>query len=79
MAYQEWWVWHEEECEMNHLGSSPAMECEGAVMIWKRSEETRYLRYTEFISDGDSKTAVSLNDLKPYGPERMVVKYECVV
>ena len=64
--YAKWWDDHQEVCEMNHLGSSPAMECAGALMIWKRSEKLR-LRFTEVISDGDSKTISTLIESKPYG------------
>ena len=64
--YAKWWDDHQEVCEMNHLGSSPAMECGGALMIWKRSEKLR-LRFTEVISDGDSKTISTLIESKPYG------------
>ena len=41
-AFEEWW-----ECEMSHHGSSPAIECTGALASWRRLEETRFLRYTE--------------------------------
>ena len=53
------------------------MECEGVSRVWKRSIETRYLRYTQMISDGDSKSLATLNELKPYG-EIKVEKHECV-
>ncbi len=50
----------------------------GALEIWKRSEEARCLRYTEVISDGDSKTIAVLNENKPYGSGVMILKHECV-
>ena len=65
-------------CSANHDGSSPSMECDGALIIWKRSEEARRLRYTEVISDGDSKTIVTLNESEPYGSGVTIIKHECV-
>ena len=78
VAFEEWFKGHEPQCEMNHHGSSPAMECAGAVAIWKRSEKTRYLRYTEVISDGDSKTIATLNEEQPYGDKVTITKHECI-
>ena len=53
------------------------MECEAADELWRRSEQKIHLRYTEVISDGDSKTIAHLNYLKPYEGET-VTKHECV-
>ena len=39
--------------------------------------ETRPLRYTQMISDGDCKSFTTLNEHKPYGNVK-VVKHECV-
>lgn len=64
--------------DANHEGSSPAMECAGALEIWKRSEEARRLRYMEVISDGDSKTIGILNENEPYGSGVTIIKHECV-
>ena len=55
------------KCEKNHTGSSPSMELEGVLRIWKRSQEKLHLRYTEVIPDGDSKTVKALKKVKPYG------------
>ena len=65
--FADLWEGHKDSCEINHLGSSPAMECAGALEIWKRSEELHHLRYVEVICDGDAKTISTLNDHKPYG------------
>ena len=43
-----------------------------------RSKEKLHLRYTEVISDGDTKTVSHLNDVNPYGEGVMIVKHECV-
>jgi hypothetical protein len=81
LGEEEFEVWldgHKEKCLANHDGSSPAMECAGALLLWKRSVEARHLRYTEVISDGDSKTIVHLNEEQPYGNGVEIVKHECV-
>ena len=81
LTKEEFDVWldeHKEECLTNHDGSSPAMECSGALTLWKRSVETRCLRYTEVISDGDSKTIAVLNQQEPYGSGVQIRKHECV-
>ncbi len=76
--YQAWWAKHKDSCSINYEGSSPAMECAGALRIWKRSVEERSLRYTSVICDGDSKMANLLNSSKPYGEGVDIVKHECV-
>ncbi len=60
--FADWWEEHNDSCEINHLGSSPVMECAGALEIWKWSEELHRLRYVEVICDGDAKTFATLND-----------------
>ena len=45
----------EHECDINFTGSSPAMEAEGAVVLWGRSIELHNLRYKWMVTDGDSK------------------------
>ena len=55
------------------MGSSPAMEGYAALEIWKRSEERLHLRFTEVISDGDSKTIAMLQKARPYGEGVSVV------
>ena len=76
--FEVWLDGHKEECMANHNGSSPAMECAGALILWKRSVETLCLRYTEVISDGDSKTIAVLNEHEPYGSGVVIEKHECV-
>ena len=65
--FAAWWETHKDNCEKNHSGSSPSMEAEAALDIWKRSEECLHLRFTEVISDGDH-----------YGENVTITKYECV-
>ena len=81
LGAEEFDVWldgHREECLANHDGSSPAMECAGALILWKRSVEARHLRYTEVISDGDSKTIAVLNEREPYSSGVKITKHEGV-
>lgn len=40
--FKEWMETHKENCSINHFGSSPAMECEGVLRIWRRSVATRH-------------------------------------
>jgi hypothetical protein len=42
--------------EINHEGSSEEMEAVAAVQIFSRSIETRKLKYTTFVGDGDSSS-----------------------
>jgi hypothetical protein len=53
--FQTWQVKHlgDGECHINFEGSSPAMECDGAVTLWKRSIEKHNLRYKWMVSDGE--------------------------
>ena len=74
----DWWEGHQASCEVNYCGSSPAMESTGALVIWKRSVSKNMLRYTQIISDGDSKTFKLLSDQLPYGVSNLVSKHECV-
>jgi hypothetical protein len=75
--FEVWLDGHKEVCLANHDGSSPAMECAGAFILWKRSVETRCLIYMEVISDGDSKTII-LNEQEPYGSGVQIQKHEYV-
>ena len=72
--YAAWRSRH--ECVANFQGSSPAMECEGALTMWRRSESWHNLRYTQIISDGDSKTFSLLAEKNPY--TEPITKLECV-
>jgi putative NIF3 family GTP cyclohydrolase 1 type 2 len=78
MAYNQWWNDHQEDCSKNFEGSSGMMEVDGALELWKRSEETHGLRYTTLLSDGDCKTYSVLQKQKPYGENVKIEKEECV-
>ena len=43
-AFETWYKGHENECEINHVGSSGDMENKGAVKIFEQSLESRGLR-----------------------------------
>ena len=66
--FLEWMAKHQDSCNSNYTGSSPAMEAEGASILWARSVEKNKLRYTVVISDGD-KTISRLNSEHPYGTD----------
>ncbi|KAI8731216.1 Short-chain collagen C4 [Biomphalaria glabrata] len=57
--------------------SAGAMEAAGAVNIFMRSVETRNIRYTQYLGDGDSSSYKKVVDSKPYG-EKPIEKLECV-
>ena len=73
--FQEWLLEHH-DCDINFAGSSPAMESEGAVVMWKRSVERHNLQYKWMVSDGDSKAFSAVENI--YGDEITVEKLDCV-
>lgn len=58
-------------------GSSPSMESEGILVLWRCSEENLKLRYTTLISDGDVKTHAHLSTVDPYNGVP-IEKQDCV-
>ena len=52
------------------------MECKGAVTTWECSESLYNLRYTQVISNGDSKTFSLLTEQNLYSVP--ILKLECV-
>ena len=74
--YQTWKANHT-QCSANFRGSAPAMEPEGALRMFKRSEMLHKLRYTELYGDGDSKSYSQVKDV--YKEQDIeVVKQECI-
>ena len=61
----DWWEGQQASYEVNYCGSSSVMESTGAFAIWKRSVSKNMLRYTQMISDGDSKIFKFLSDQLP--------------
>ncbi|KAJ4444118.1 hypothetical protein ANN_05907 [Periplaneta americana] len=67
-----------EGCVKNFDGSSGGMEAEGAVRIFQRSNQTRGVKYKQYLGDGDSKGFVKVVESKPYGDDCTVEKLECI-
>ena len=75
--FEEWEIEHvfSGECDINFNGSSPAMEVEGAKVMWSRSLELHNIRYRWMVSDGDSKAFSAVEDTYD---EVKVEKMDCV-
>ena len=75
--FEEWLIEHQatRQCDINFSGSSPAMEAEGATILWKRSVELHNLRYRWMVSDGDSKAHSAVEDIYD---DCKVEKLDCV-
>ena len=56
------WKENHIECCVNCTGSSNAMEVEMAKRLWSRSEQ-KGLRYTGFLTDGDSEAYNSVVEM----------------
>ena len=74
--YIEWKSSH--VCPANHAGSSSSMESAGAVAIFKRSTIKYNIQYTNYLGDGDSSSFAAVHDAKPYGPDVVINKLECI-
>ena len=72
------WEGHQASREVNYCGSSSVIESTGSLAIWKWSVSKNMLRYTQVISDGDSKTFKLLSDQLPMVRLNLVSKHECV-
>jgi len=75
--FDKWFPTH--QCAKNHHGSSGAMEPEGMLKIFRRSERMRKVRYIGYLGDGDSKAyqMVAKAD-PPVYPGKQIAKLECV-
>ena len=65
----------DQSCRLCYTESSGDMEVEAACRLWSHSE-ARGLRYTGFLSDGDSKAYTAVVKLDVY--DVPIVKEECV-
>jgi hypothetical protein len=65
------------ECSMNYQGSSGGMETVAAIEMFHRSENTRGVRYTKFLGDGDSSAFGQVMASKPY-KDVEISKLECI-
>lgn len=68
---------HEENCKANYYGTSGGMELAGAKAVFLRSLD-RGVRYKTYLGDGDSKAFTTVANEKPYGPDFIIEKIECV-
>ena len=59
-AFEEWKKTHAPNCAVNHVGSSGAMERDGAIEIFTCSIEKHNRRYTTYVGDGDSSSYVAV-------------------
>ena len=64
-------------CLANFEGTSGVMEREHALRMWARSVEKNKMRYTQFISDGDSSAFRAVRDSDPYDGID-IEKQECI-
>lgn len=80
-SFEEWHATtHARKCHLNFPGLSGAMEAEGAVRLWGRSEE-KGLRYVTFLGDGDSssyKAVTNMNEGKGPYEDVTMKKEECI-
>ena len=76
-AYEEFMSTHNDDCDINHVGSAGAMESAGIVECFGLSMEKYKLRYTEYLGDGDTKSYHDVVKSDPYNG-REVKKLECI-
>ena len=75
--FEEWRREHlaSGDCDINFEGSSPAMEAEGASVLWNRSINLHNMRYKWMVSDGDSKAFSTARNVYD---DCEVIKLDCV-
>ena len=76
--FEEWKMEHEasNECDINFHGSSPAMEADGAKVLWERSITSHNLQYRWMTCNGDSKAHSAVEEVYP--KRCKVEKLDCV-
>lgn len=75
---EQWQQLHQDHCDVNHTGSSGAMETEAAKIMWGRSVDLMDAQYTSILGDGDAAVISALNTMQPYGAHVAVEKQECI-
>ncbi|GFY16229.1 uncharacterized protein TNCV_2348741 [Trichonephila clavipes] len=60
---------HEKDCKRNYVGSSGAMEIQGASKIFQRSLSLHNARYITYLGDGDCKAFDAVKKKNIYGNE----------
>ncbi|GFW10892.1 uncharacterized protein TNCV_4458671 [Trichonephila clavipes] len=69
---------HEKDCKRNYVGSSGAMEIQGASKIFQRSLSLHNARYITYLGDGDCKAFDAVKKKNIYGNEYPIEKLECI-
>ncbi|GFU97297.1 uncharacterized protein TNCV_3889121 [Trichonephila clavipes] len=69
---------HEKDCKRNCVGSSGAMEIQGASKIFQRSLSLHNARYITYLGDGDCKAFDAVKKKNIYGNEYPIEKLECI-
>ena len=79
--YKQWQNTHELNCEINHESSLEELKAAAAVQIFKRSIETRDLKYTTFVGDSDSSSSGRVTEAqeKEFGTSYQIVRGVCRV
>ena len=66
------------ECYRNFFGTAGMMEVHASKILWTRSVMKHNMRYTIVISDGDSKSFNAVSEMRPYGPDCIIEKEDCI-
>ena len=66
------------KCATTHEGSSSAMELVGVKRIFERSVQSRTLRTTGYIGDGDTKTYDIISKTHPYADSIEIKTFDFV-
>ncbi|GFU87595.1 uncharacterized protein TNCV_2935171 [Trichonephila clavipes] len=69
---------HGKDCKRNYVGSSGAMEIQGASKIFQRSLSLHNARYITYLGDGDCKAFDAVKKKNIYGNEYSIEKLECI-
>ncbi|GFX61254.1 uncharacterized protein TNCV_3407281 [Trichonephila clavipes] len=69
---------HEKDCKRNYVGSSGAMEIQGASKSFQRSLSLHNARYITYLGDGDCKAFDAVKKKNIYGNEYPIEKLECI-
>ncbi|GFT52358.1 uncharacterized protein TNCV_1065501 [Trichonephila clavipes] len=69
---------HEKDCKRNYVGSSGAMEIQGASKSFQRSLSLHNARYFTYLGDGDCKAFDAVKKKNIYGNEYPIEKLECI-
>ncbi|GFR74607.1 hypothetical protein ElyMa_003897200 [Elysia marginata] len=65
-------------CDKNFDGTAAMMEVHASKIMWARSIRKHDMRYTIVVSDGDSKAFNAVCEMRPYGPDSVIDKQDCI-